>query len=310
MPASQHPSPADSPGHGLPVPTGARDARPTRRVIGVVEILVIAGLLSVFGFAFNAIGILPLLALGITDTQPWTLPDGSGRALGYLVAIVATVGIIAIYLRRRLGVGLKAIGLTRPRWGSAVIGLLVGAAVSAGGTAIAWSGGWVHPAEPATLPSGIVLAVVAVLYLVTYIAQGAGEEVVARGLLLRGTSWWIGLGPAVVLQALFFLAIHVGNPGFTPLYGAFVLSYAIFAGLLVVWQRHLWGAIGVHGGYNVVFFAVDQRGLGLRDVGDTANLSFPDIASTPFFALGAIVLGILLYRRRGGAGRARDFYEA
>ncbi|MBX4420772.1 CPBP family intramembrane metalloprotease, partial [Mycobacterium tuberculosis] len=91
--------------------------------------------------------------------------------------------------------------------------------VSAGGTAIAWSGGWVRPAEPATLPSGIVLAVVAVLYLVTYIAQGAGEEVVARGLLLRGTSWWIGLGPAVVLQALFFLAIHVGNPGFTPLYG-------------------------------------------------------------------------------------------
>ena len=35
------------------------------------------------------------------------------------------------------------------------------------------------------------------------------------------------------------------------------IHFALFAALLVIIQGHLWGVIGVHGGYNVVFFAVE-----------------------------------------------------
>lgn len=290
----------------LPIPAAASDARLPRRVLGVTEILIIAAVLSVFGFAFNAIGLIPFLAAGVIDPLPWSLTDASARAIGYLVGVLGTVAVIAIYLRARLGVGLASIGLSRPRWGAFATGLLLGAAISGLGTAIAWSSDLVRPTQPAEMPGGAALVLVALLYLLTYVLQGAGEEIVSRGFLLRGTAWWIGLWPAVAVQALLFVALHLGNPTMTPLYALFVIVFALFAALLVIIQGHLWGVIGVHGGYNVVFFAVGQRGLGLRDVADPDNLSFPDLASTPFFALGALVLGVILWRRRGGSPTAAN----
>lgn len=280
-------------------PVAATGASTPRRVLGVVEILVLAGLLSVFGFAFNVIGLLPLIAAGVTDPQPWTVEDSGARFIGYLVGVGATVGIIALYLRLRLGVGLVSLGLMRPpRWVSLGVGLVGGAVISAAGIGIAWSTGRVRPFEPAVLPGIGVLLLVALLYLFTYLLQGAGEEIVARGLLLRGVSWWLGLPVAVAVQALFFVAIHLGNPNLTPTYAVFVLVFAVFAALLVVRQGHLWGVIGLHGGYNAMFFAGAQRGLGLRDVGDVANLNGPDIATIPVYVVGIVVLAVLLLRRR------------
>ncbi|OYO05288.1 CPBP family intramembrane glutamic endopeptidase [Enemella evansiae] len=280
-------------------PAAATAASTPRRILGVVEILALAGVLSVFGFAFNLIGLLPLIAAGVTDPQPWTVADSGARLVGYLVGVGATVGIIALYLKFRLGVDLTSLGLIRPpRWLSLVVGLVAGAAISAAGIGLAWSTGRVAPMEPAVLPGVGLLLLIGLLYLLTYLMQGAGEEIVARGLLLRGLSWWIGLPVAVAVQALFFVAIHLGNPNLTPTYAVFVLAFAVFAALLVLVQGHLWGVIGLHGGYNAMFFAGAQRGLGLRDVGDVANLNGPDIATIPLFLVGIIVLAVLLWRRR------------
>lgn len=295
-----HSGSADDGSKPVDIPAAARGATTGRRVLGVVELVVLVGLLAVFGFVFNFLGLAPFLAAGVRkDAAPWTVLDASMRASGYLVSVALVIAILWLYLRFRLGVPLSAIGLRRRvRWLAFGRGLLIGAAISGAGVVTSMGFGWVRRAEPASLPGLGLVVLIGLLYLITYIAQGGQEEIMMRGALLHGLQWWTPLSVAIVGQALMFVAIHLANPNLIVWYALFVFAFGIFAAFYVLLEGDLWGVIGVHGGYNFVFFAIAQRGLGLRDTADAANLNAPDLSSAPWFALGAVVLGLVWARRR------------
>lgn len=271
-------------------------------MLGVIELVVLVGLLAVFGFAFNLLGFAPFMIAGVRDdTAPWTVLDASMRASGYVVSVALVVVILGLYLRLqlRLGIRLSATALRRRvRWLAFGRGLLIGAAISGAGVVTSMSFGWVRRAEPAELPGLGLIVLIGVLYLITYVAQGGQEEIMMRGAMLHGLQWWTTLPIAIVGQGLMFVAIHLANPNLIVWYALFVFAFAIFAAFYVLLEGDLWGVIGVHGGYNFVFFAIAQRGLGLRDTADAANLNAPDLSSAPWFALGAVVLGVVWARRR------------
>ena len=87
--------------------------------------------------------------------------------------------------------------------------------------------------------------------LVTSINAGVVEEILFRGVFYRIVEEGLGSWLALLLSALFFGAIHLGNPNATPV-GA--LAIALEAGVLLaavyMLTRRLWFAIGLHVAWN------------------------------------------------------------
>jgi len=109
------------------------------------------------------------------------------------------------------------------------------------------------PAEVAALavPTGLA-AVPGILYLLpALIIAALGEEVLFRGLLLRFWEPVAGAKGALVLSSLMFAAIHVGNPGSSPLGSVGVILAGLLLGLIFLLRGDLWLAAGVHLGWNL-----------------------------------------------------------
>lgn len=107
-----------------------------------------------------------------------------------------------------------------------------------------------HEVAALTAPTGAA-ALSAVLFVVpALMIAAAGEELLFRGILLR--LWEPLLGPkgALVLSALLFVAVHVGNPGAAPRGAIGVLLAGILLGSLFLARGDLWLVAGAHFGWN------------------------------------------------------------
>lgn len=84
------------------------------------------------------------------------------------------------------------------------------------------------------------------------IVPGFGEEVIARGLVFRLVEQWLGSWAALAVSAALFGAAHLGNSHATLLAGvAIALEAGIMLAALYMLTRRLWGAIGLHAGWNM-----------------------------------------------------------
>ena len=82
--------------------------------------------------------------------------------------------------------------------------------------------------------------------LVVVIVAGVGEELLFRGLFLRGFVLRYGRGPALALSSLLFAVVHLNPWGFASI---FLAGWLL--GWLVLRSGSLWPAILVHGVYNL-----------------------------------------------------------
>lgn len=96
-----------------------------------------------------------------------------------------------------------------------------------------------------TAPSGLLLAVVMLVFVGPFV-----EEIVFRGALLRGLEAKLGAWPAIVIQALLFAAFHRSWWLLLPMT---VLGVAL--GWLAHERRSLWPAIALHALYNALSVA-------------------------------------------------------
>jgi uncharacterized protein len=196
-----------------------------------------AWLVLVFFLTAAAFG-LPLQA--VVDLLP---PEN--RAIQFAGLVVACAAALCSYaLAVRLGEGRWAAELAvRPALpgvavgallGMAMMALLMGVLVAAGAYDITVVG-----ATPAWTGLGLALQ------------AAVTEELWMRALLLR--LLWRALGPvpAFTVAALVFGALHLANPGATPLAGATVVMAGLMFCALYALTGRLWVPIGLHLTWNL-----------------------------------------------------------
>ncbi len=87
--------------------------------------------------------------------------------------------------------------------------------------------------------------------LVFGLAAGISEEILFRGVLYRIVEEGLGTWAALIISALFFGAVHIGNPGATLWSSAAIaIEAGLLFGLLYHVTRSLYLCMGVHAAWN------------------------------------------------------------
>jgi membrane protease YdiL (CAAX protease family) len=89
------------------------------------------------------------------------------------------------------------------------------------------------------------------------VANGVLEEVAYRGVLMRWLGRLVGIGPALIAQAVVFGLAHAGPeiaPAMLPLHVTIMTGCGLALGLLVLRTRSLTLAIGIHIGADVALY--------------------------------------------------------
>lgn len=104
-------------------------------------------------------------------------------------------------------------------------------------------------AQPSSAPFLRRLAL-SLLFLPAWMIQGAAEEVLIRGWMLPVFSLRHGVKAGIFVSAVSFAALHVLNPGLTPLALLNLTLFGIFAALYALKEGSLWGICALHAAWN------------------------------------------------------------
>ncbi len=133
--------------------------------------------------------------------------------------------------------------------------------------------------------------------LVVVIVAGVGEELLFRGLFLRGFMLRYGRGPALALSSLLFAVVHLNPWGFASI---FLAGWLL--GWLVLRSGSLWPAILVHGVYNlssVLLLVVSIDGKLTPDALAAADAGIWASPAAVVTAAIALVVLLLCFSRHG-----------
>lgn len=103
-----------------------------------------------------------------------------------------------------------------------------------------------------------------VLFLLGYMIQGMAEEVLCRGYFMISFARRYPMVAAVLVNALIFAALHLGNPGITPLAFLNLTLFGIFASCYFIRRGNIWGIGAFHSIWNLVqgnFYGIKVSGL-------------------------------------------------
>lgn len=83
------------------------------------------------------------------------------------------------------------------------------------------------------------------------VTTGVSEEIILRGIIFRNLELWLGSWVALAISAALFGAAHLANPHASLLAGfAIAIEAGILLAALYMLTGRLWGAIGLHAGWN------------------------------------------------------------
>ena len=103
-----------------------------------------------------------------------------------------------------------------------------------------------------------------ILYLFGYLIQGMAEEVLCRGYFMISFARRYPLVVAAVVNAVFFAALHLNNPGITPLAFINLALFGVFASVYFIKRGNIWGIGAFHSIWNLVqgnFYGIKVSGL-------------------------------------------------
>jgi len=126
-------------------------------------------------------------------------------------------------------------------------GIALGAAIFGTVIGVLWLAGSYH-VDGTTSPMKLLVP-----FIMVGPSAAIGEEIMFRGVLFRISEEGLGTWAALLISALAFGAVHLGNPNAT-LWSS--LAIVIEAGLLLALAYHvtrsLWFCMGLHGAWNVM----------------------------------------------------------
>lgn len=156
-----------------------------------------------------------------------------------------------------------------------LVGFLTGAIAISITILILYLSGNVKVAAEGFQTTGMKVLPIVLFILTGWIVQGAGEEFLIRGLVMKLISKKLNIFIAVFLSSIIFSVIHLGIPEIGGLAVLNITLYGIAMGLYVVKTNDLWGVCGNHAGWN--FFQGNVFGLEVSgvdvEIGSIVNLN-------------------------------------
>ncbi len=157
------------------------------------------------------------------------------------------------YLDRRSTASL-GFAFARPWFTLLMIGAALGLVMQSAVFLVELALGYTRVISLSPLTIGIALVAPSIPF---WLFAAAAEEVPLRGYFFQNLWEEFGLIPSAILTAIFFGALHLGNPnshasaGVTALTVVGIAGYGLLACWSVVLTRSLWLAIGVHSAWNI-----------------------------------------------------------
>lgn len=210
-----------------------------------------------------------LLAAAFATLASLVLPAGLvGGATATLAGSVGA-GAVVLALDER-GPGALGFYLARQAPREALAGLGLGVALAGAVVlSLAATGGAHWRSQGGTVGAWAASAAGS---LALFAVPAAAEEALLRGYPLQALTDAWGAGWALVITSVVFGALHLSNPGITPLGAVNVAAAGLFLGALYLRTGSLWWASGAHLGWNwTLGFLADLRVSGL-DVVDAPLL--------------------------------------
>jgi membrane protease YdiL (CAAX protease family) len=245
-------------------------------ILGIVFIL-ISEFVPLIPWMMQAV---PLIAAH--KPPPLPVIDGTYIILSTGLMIALTLGWIAVFERR----GPQTIGFNHHGSWRFLRGYLIGCGFLTAVVCGLWAFGVYSVEGPGVWQAPALMAVLAVLgYAAAFIIQGSSEEVLMRGWLMGTLASRHGLVFAVILNAILFGLMHLGNPVKGPALWAGVANvglFGVFISLYACKERSIWGACAFHGAWNWLLGA----GFGLEVSGLNVKISplIVDLKDTPGIA--------------------------
>lgn len=103
-----------------------------------------------------------------------------------------------------------------------------------------------------------------ILFGLGYMIQGMAEEVLCRSYLMTSIARRYPMWVAVILNALFFAALHLGNSGISFLAFVNLTLFGVFASVYFIKRGNIWGIGAVHSIWNFVqgnFYGIKVSGM-------------------------------------------------
>ena len=103
-----------------------------------------------------------------------------------------------------------------------------------------------------------------IMFFAGFMIQGMAEEVLCRGYLMVSIGRRYPMWLAVLLNSLFFAALHLGNAGISVLAFINLTLFGIFASVYFIKRGSLWGIGAIHSIWNFVqgnFYGIKVSGM-------------------------------------------------
>lgn len=138
-----------------------------------------------------------------------------------------------------------------------------------------------------------------VLFGLGYMIQGMAEEVLCRSYLMVSIARRYPIWVAVILNALFFAALHLGNSGISPLAFVNLTLFGVFASVYFIKRGSIWGIGAIHSIWNFVqgnFYGIKVSGMETTcSVLESVSVEGGDIINGGAFGLeGGLAVTIVL----------------
>jgi membrane protease YdiL (CAAX protease family) len=197
--------------------------------------------------------VLLVVGAGILEATSMS-DDGAAAVLSFATSVLLLVFGVLLWLRLPAHERRAAVALKHSAWGTVGLGVTIGIGLVIGAATIILIGTAIDPVverriddveEIGTVPWMVVLTVVAVVVLAPL-----GEELLFRGLLLRGLIQRMRFWPATALSSLLFASAHADSYLLWPRALSLVLT-----GLVLAWLyrwRGYWASVTAHATVNLV----------------------------------------------------------
>ena len=103
-----------------------------------------------------------------------------------------------------------------------------------------------------------------ILFGLGYMIQGMAEEVLCRSYFMVSLARRYPMWVAVILNALFFAALHLGNSGISVLAFVNLTLFGVFASVYFIKRGNIWGIGAIHSIWNFVqgnFYGIKVSGM-------------------------------------------------